>query len=796
MGIEIDQQLVQNDCGISAVKTVFNLFNVSISRDYIKEKLPTDEKGVQFIDIKNFLNLHGFNSSFKLIELNTEKDNIKYLNGLVPFIATIKKRNELHYIIVSNFTNNKVKILDPSEATSYSIGFQEFKGKIHLSHSYIKLLEIEEKLIFLINNELKKHGLEIEKALLTNDIAVLYNKVLYFSFLNDNYGFKSTDSERAFLQDLIFNLDISVIPKQFKNLKLKKEILQIESPLILSVKKNENFEANNSLNRDDENIYLKLYRSIKPSRRLWFIYIFAALFAATTAQLAVFINQILIDNVLPSFQLNILIVFAVGVGIFQLFDLVINQYKEFVAIHLSNTLDRFFLSVFDSKLNSLSISYIQSFKRGDLTERLSDSRQLKMFFVQFFTRILVDSTVALYSLCILFVISWQLSIIVLLALILFYIWFKTITPFLKTNEQIRFQKKADLFSKIIEKIDGLQVVRSFKIEHIISDRIFKSINNLLQIQTRVQYINLLNTTVVSFIVLISSLLIIIFLSKRSILYQSITLGQIITFILLSNRVFASLSRLLKENLSLQENEVILKRFFDFDDMKKPTETSNGIESFIISELALNQLSFGYHSEKLILSGVNLQILKYDKIRISGKNGSGKSTLAKVVSLLYEPVNGNIEVNRIRSSLYNHSQLRKKILLVSNDDILFNETIEFNITLGQKVQTQQIIELARQIDFYDVIAANEAGLNFVISESGKNLSTGQRKKILVLRALFSWAEVIILDEVLSGLDVDSRVKIEKALNSLNKTLVIISHEEIHAIHFNKQYIIENGRLSEL
>jgi subfamily B ATP-binding cassette protein HlyB/CyaB len=173
-----------------------------------------------------------------------------------------------------------------------------------------------------------KHGLEIEKALLTNDIAVLYNKVLYFSFLNENYGFKSIDSERAFLQDLIFNLDISVIPKQFKNLKLKKEVLQIESPLILSVKKIENFESDSSLNSDADSIYLKLYRSIKPSRRLWFTYIFAALFAATTAQLAVFINQILIDIVLPSFQLNILIVFASIKNLLQ-FTLVILSTDSF-----------------------------------------------------------------------------------------------------------------------------------------------------------------------------------------------------------------------------------------------------------------------------------------------------------------------------------------------------------------------------------------------------------------------------------------------------------------------------------
>jgi len=171
-------------------------------------------------------------------------------------------------------------------------------------------------------------------------------------------------------------------------------------------------------------MYLRLLKGLKTSKKLWYIYIFTAVFAATVTQLAVFINQILIDKVLPSFQLNILVLFAVGVGIFRIFNLVISQYKKFIQIHLGNVLDKFFLGTFDQKLNDFSIGFIQTFRRGDLTERLSDSRKLKNFFLRFFTRILVDVIVSIYSLFILIFIDWKLTSIVLVVMILFYIWFR------------------------------------------------------------------------------------------------------------------------------------------------------------------------------------------------------------------------------------------------------------------------------------------------------------------------------------------------------------------------------------
>ncbi|MEY2693470.1 MAG: hypothetical protein RIT03_1861, partial [Bacteroidota bacterium] len=130
----------------------------------------------------------------------------------------------------------------------------------------------------------------------------------------------------------------------------------------------------------------------------------------------------------------------------------------------------------------------------------------------------------------------------------------------------------------------------------------------------------------------------------------------------------------------------------------------------------------------------------------------------------------------------------------NEDILFNDTLYNNIALGKDISIEAILDMAERISFYDFIAAKEDGLEFIINENGKNLSTGQRKKMLLLRALFAEAELIILDEVLSGMDNESRNQVESLINEeREKIYIIISHEPIHNIQFTNTYKISNGEL---
>jgi subfamily B ATP-binding cassette protein HlyB/CyaB len=641
---------------------------------------------------------------------------------------------------------------------------------------------------------LNQYALDLNKAVTENGSTQLFNKLSYFSYLKDNFGFKNDEAEKSFLIDLLKNQEISQIPTGFKTLQLEKGKIKNTAPVVLCVQLNTTETSQTHYPEEEKSsLYWELFKKLGSYKKLWYIYIFAALFSAITAQIAVFTNQILIDNVLPTYNLSTLVLFSIGLGIYKLFDLFTTLYKNFVSIHLGNALDRFFLFSFDEKINSSSLSYIHTYKKGDLMERVSDSMKLKSFFMKFFTGILVDVIVAVYSLFILFLIDKSLTVIVLIVMVLFVLWFKFITPYLKQNERMRYIRKADFVSKMMEKVEGIQVIKSFKIERFYSNKIYSSINDYLKIQLRNGYVDLINKFVVALIVICSSMLIIIFLTMSAIETQSISLGQIVTFIALSSKIFSSLKGILDDNMTLQENEVILKRYLDFDE-KAGQVAHGGMTDFTLETIEFKKINYGYLPHDLILKGIDLTISKGDKIKIEGQNGSGKSTFSKILTTLYHPTDGHILINGRDKKFYNEEIVKDKILLVTNEDILFNDSLYNNIALGKDISIERILDLSEQINLYDFIAGKDEGLEFIINENGKNLSTGQRKKILLLRALFADAELIILDEVLSGMDNESRDRVEAHINAdQTKTFIIISHEPIHHIQFNSTYKISNGEL---
>lgn len=795
-----DQQLKSNDCGISAIKTVFNIYGKDISRKYIEENIPIEEKGSRISDLQQFLDAHGFNTQYKLLDVNYINGDAAKIDSLLPFIVPVKHKNNLHYMVANDRRGKNLKVYDPRKGSQYYLSIQEIKKQAHYTKDQWDLAETEDKIKSLCANELKDYKIDFKKALDENGHATLFNKLTYFKYLKGNFGFRDFEAEQNFLNDLLKNQDISNVPNTFKTLELDKGKIKNSAPLILVVKPNE--DPNKQISYPPEpakNLYWQLFKQLGEYKKLWYIYIFAALFSSLTAQIAVFTNQILIDNVLPTYNLNTLVLFAIGLGIYKLFDIFTTVYKNFVSIHLGNVLDRYFLFSFDEKINNSTLPYIHSYKKGDLMERVSDSLKLKNFFMKFFTGILVDVIVSLYSLCILFFIDRKLTMVVLAVMVLFYAWFRFITPYLKQNERLRYVRKADFLSKMMEKVEGIQVIKSFRIERFHSSKIFHSINEYLRIQMRNGYVDLINKIVVASIVVISSLFIIVMLSKTAIQTQLITLGQIVTFIALSTKIFSSLKGILDDNMTLQENEVILRRYLDFRDKATESQksTEKGISDFHLDKIELKNLYYGYMPNEYVLKDISLTISRGDKIKIEGQNGSGKSTLSKVLTALYQPHSGQILINGRDQKFYNLDRMRDKILLVTNEDILFNDTIYNNIALGKEIPVSDILDMARDINFYEFIASKEDGLEFIINENGKNLSTGQRKKILLLRALFALTELIILDEVLSGMDIESRNMVESLINNDNKkTYIIISHEPINNIDFTRKFKISHGELSVL
>lgn len=798
----IEQQLKHNDCGISAVKIVYNLHNIHVSRNYIEENIYLNENGSSLNDIKDFFDKQHFNTQFNLLDLNSLKFNPEKLKKFVPCILPVKNKQGLHYVVIQDIQKSKIHVLDPARGIKYRWSISELMNNAYTATANYDYVSNSQLLQTLINEEVANYHLDAA-AIADCDKADVINKLTYFSYLKENFGFTNAEAEGRFLNDLLFNQQLNILPKQFRTLKLNEAKLRITAPVVLSINKTEQVQLPLTTAITPEkpaSSYRRLVSEMKPYHKLWGIYIMAALFAAFLAQLTIFSNQILIDNILPSYNLSVLVLFAVGLGVFRVFNLILSLYKSFISIHLANIFDNFFLTSFIEKLNTFSIRYIHTFSRGDLSERIKDSLKLKTFFISFFTGIIIDGFVAVYSLIILFILNWKITLIVLVILVLFTIWFYLITPYIQENEKRRFLEKSNLYSSLFENIDGLQVIKSFRMEGLFMQRLAPKIKSILAIQRKVRYVNLVNSGIINFIIIIAGLLILVFLSRSAIIDKSMSVGQIITFIALSYQVFSSVSGVLDQNLDLQENKIILDRYFDFSKTENKPDAAtlhSKIKSFKLNSIEFRDVAFHYIPQRPVFTNLNITVNKGDKIRLEGSNGAGKSTFCKVLSLLYAPDSGDIFINDERYQFYNPSALRKKVLLVSNEDILFNDTLGYNITFNYNSSTTEILALAKEIGLYEFIAEKAEGLDFIINEQGKNLSTGQRKKILMMRALLSDAELMILDETLSGIDQESKEKIETYLNAeTHRSFIIISHEPLTHLRFTKTYRMQNGSIEQL
>ena len=421
MQTKVEQQLKHNDCGIAAVKIIYNLHQINISRSYIEEHIFLTENGSSLNDIKTFFDQEKFETSLNLLDLNSLKFDTEKIEAYLPCVLPVKNNQGLHYVVIQSVHRKKLVVLDPAKGSSDKWTFSQLLNNAHNATADFDFVSNKALIEKVISDELSDY--EISPAeIVDQDEGDVLNKLTYFSYIKQNFPFANMDAEKKFLIDLLFNQQINLLPKQFKTLKLKESKLRISAPVVLTIRKGKEailHKAADTIIPTPTNAYRRLIAEMKPYHKLWGIYILSAIFAAFVAQLTIFSNQILIDHILPAYNLNLLLLFAIGLGIFRVFDLILSLYKSFISIHLANIFDNFFLTSFIQKLNTFSIRYIHTFSRGDLTERIKDSLVLKTFFIRFFTRIIIDAFVTAYSLLILFIINWKIALIVLAVLIVF-----------------------------------------------------------------------------------------------------------------------------------------------------------------------------------------------------------------------------------------------------------------------------------------------------------------------------------------------------------------------------------------
>ena len=214
------------------------------------------------------------------------------------------------------------------------------------------------------------------------------------------------------------------------------------------------------------------------------------------------------------------------------------------------------------------------------------------------------------------------------------------------------------------------------------------------------------------------------------------------------------------------------------------------------DISIRNLDFSYKEDKPTLKDVSFDIKAGEKIAIIGASGSGKTTIANIISGFYSKNAGDILYNNISIDILNRQSLRENIFLVLQMPILFNNTLKFNITMGnENISNEEIYEALKIAQLYDVVQNMSDSLDTLVGKHGVRLSGGQRQRLSIARMIIANPAVVIFDESTSALDVHTEVKLFSALEEFlkNRTVITIAHRLSTVKNAQMIYVLEDGKL---
>ncbi len=449
------------------------------------------------------------------------------------------------------------------------------------------------------------------------------------------------------------------------------------------------------------------------------------------------------------------------------------------------------------KLMYLNMKFYNDSKSGNLISRLiNDTYYLRLAIVKSVTGIIKDVLVIIFLLGNMFYQSWTLT------LFAFFAFPLAIWPIRKIGKSIRkitytIQNEIAVFSNVLaESIKGIRQVKAYSRENYEKQRAFKTISFIQKYFTKSAFISNRLSPLMEFIGSLAVALS-IYAGGVFVLNESMTTGQFMSFLVSLLLAYQPVKALGNLNISVQEGLAGAERIFKLlDTSEKNIENITTKKTTDLDgDIVFKDVSFAYN-DITVLDKISLRIPKGKKVALVGLSGSGKSTIANIILRLYDNYSGSILINSKDIKELDLTDLRSSVSIVTQETILFNESIFNNIKYGNlEASDEEIGLVAKNAGVNNFSKELDQKLHTVIGENGIKLSGGQRQRIAIARALIKDAPLLIMDEATSSLDNITENKIHETINNLmnNKTKLIIAHRLSTIEDADIIYVLDKGKI---
>jgi subfamily B ATP-binding cassette protein MsbA len=393
--------------------------------------------------------------------------------------------------------------------------------------------------------------------------------------------------------------------------------------------------------------------------------------------------------------------------------------------------------------------------------------------------------------------DWQLSILALVIIPIAAFFSRKFGKKMGKKASLSFEATENLSKFLSEIIRGSWLVKIYQREKDEQIKISNFIEDRFKKMRKVEQVRLGTGPTMEMITAFAIASVVFFAGYRS-MQGAITMGQFVSFLAALMLAYQPVRALAGINVGIQEGVSAAKRIYDLIDQKDQISDDVTLPELNLSsgEIVFKDVSFTYPDGSKVIDKINISIAGSSKTAIIGTSGSGKTTILNLIPRFYNLKEGSILIDNQEISKIRLSSLRKNISIVSQDTVLFDDTIKNNIAYANILATDdEIKNAAKFAAIDDFINSLKDGYNTIVGENGVKLSGGQKQRISIARAILKNSPIILLDEATSSLDSEAEEKIRYALDNLtkNKTTLIISHKFSSIINCDKIYILNKGKI---
>lgn len=540
--------------------------------------------------------------------------------------------------------------------------------------------------------------------------------------------------------------------------------------------------------------------SIKSEKKSLIYAIFLTLLISGTHVFLPILTKIAIDDYISAKEFNGLVIIVIGYIILALVQWLASYKQTFLASKIGYRVLYSIREKVHKHLINLEIDFHNKHQVGNVTSVImNDVETIYSLISQGFVYFISDAVTLIAITIALFVLNVRLAITLLITVPIILYSTKLIGNILRKAQRDVRENIAQLTTGVEQNLSGIKTVKSFSNELSQASKVSELSEKTRNAQIKAVAISALHFPIMDFAGAMGMALI-IWQGGILLTQNIITLGVLMAAISYVRRIFGPLMDLSQIYTTYQTAGASLDRISSFLDNKAKVEFPAEEKIFDGDyDLSIEDLTFGYDQDKIILENIDLEIEKGSHIGIIGKSGSGKSTFIKVLGRQYNPVSGQVLIGGIPYQNYSKDEFKKILQILPQDTYLFPLTIWENITYGLQDKTLSDVEgLIRKLDLEDFFAKFEDGLETQVGEEGKSLSGGQKQAIAIARAMIRDPEILILDEAASNLDSQIERKIYEYIKTdwADKTLIIVTHRVTSLDLTDKIYEVRDKSLFEI